>query len=201
MLLLTLLTVACSRQESGEQPPSAEGAQNPSLSLQERRLLTAATIALPPEGLAPESLPDPTSRGAQLLASYCTQCHALPSPASHGAMDWPGVLRRMWVRIDMMQGELGVRIPQAGERTQLLEYLIANAIQVPRVLPAGAGRAEFEALCSRCHTLPDPRIHSPPDWPAVVLRMERNMERMRVRGLTPAEAQQIVTYLQAASRR
>jgi hypothetical protein len=49
--------------------------------------------------------------------------------------------------------------------------------------------------------LPDPRIHSPADWPAVVSRMERNMERMRVSGVTSQQAQQIVLYLETASRR
>jgi hypothetical protein len=59
----------------------------------------------------------------------------------------------------------------------------------------------FQERCSRCHTLPDPRSHSPSDWPAVVMRMERNMERMKVSGVTPDQAQQIITYLGTASRR
>ena len=39
------------------------------------------------------------------------------------------------------------------------------------------------------------------DWPTVVTRMERNMERMKVSGLSPEQAQQIVLYLERASRR
>jgi cytochrome c5 len=167
----------------------------------QRRLVASAMIALPPAGLTPESLPDPTSRGAQLLAGYCTQCHNLPSPATHAAQDWPSVARRMWVRIDMMHGELGVSVPAEADRVQLLTYLIAHAFPVAEQLPAGRGSAVFQAMCSRCHLLPDPRQHSPADWPAVVMRMERNMERMKVRGLTNDQATAIVGYLQGASRR
>lgn len=171
-------------------------------SVQDRRLVEAAVIALPPPGLAPESLPEPASAGARLLVRYCTQCHALPSPAMHGAVDWPGVARRMWVRIDRMQGDLGVSTPSVGERMQLLNYLTAHALRVSlTTLPPGPGRELFELTCSRCHLLPDPGVHSPADWPTVVMRMETNMERMKVRGVTNQEAQQILGYLQMASAR
>jgi hypothetical protein len=119
----------------------------------------------------------------------------------HAAQDWPSVARRMWVRIDMMHGELGVAVPGSGDRVALLNYLLANALKVSEHLPAGAGRDVFETMCSRCHLLPDPRQHSAPDWAAVVMRMERNMERMRVSGVTNQQAQAIITYLGIASRR
>lgn len=184
-------------------PPNSVTATAPASQLpeQDRRLLAAATIALPPEGLTIDSLPTPTARGAQLLATYCTQCHALPAPAMHAAQDWPSVARRMWVRIDMMHGELGIASPTSADRMQLLQYLLAHAMPVAATLPEGRGRAVFEATCSRCHTLPDPRAHSPADWPTVVMRMERNMERMHVAGVTADQAQQIVGYLETVSRR
>jgi cytochrome c5 len=100
-----------------------------------------------------------------------------------------------------MHGELGVRIPSEGERTQVLNYLMSHALQVAANLPAGTGREVFAERCSRCHLLPDPRTHSGADWPAVLMRMERNMERMRVSGVTPEQAQAIVGYLRRASRR
>jgi cytochrome c5 len=170
------------------------------LTVGQQRLLQAAEIALPP-GTAAESLPEPTSPGARILAQYCTQCHALPSPAMHGPVDWPGVVRRMWVRIDMMAGSLGVQIPSTAERSQLLTYLQAHALQVAANLPAGPGRDVFVATCSRCHALADPRMHSPPDWPVVVMRMEKNMEKMRVSGVTHDQETQIIPYLQGASKR
>jgi cytochrome c2 len=170
------------------------------LPLMSQRLLEAASIALPP-GTAPESLPEPTSAGATVLRKYCTQCHALPSPAMHGPVDWPGVARRMWVRIDMMAGSLGIQTPSTAERAELLAYLQANALKVAEHLPPGPGRDAFQATCSRCHALADPMSHSPADWPVVVMRMEKNMEKMRVSGVTHDQATQIVAYLQRASQR
>lgn len=203
LLWLGLALVACSRTESDRAQDVAVQGQgpNPALSVQDRRLLTAATIALPPEGLVPESLPERAQPGAQVLLRYCTQCHALPSPAMHAAQDWPSVARRMWVRIDMMHGELGIATPTSAERIQLLNYLLAHALKVAEHLPAGSGKEVFETTCGRCHTLPDPRTHSPADWPTVVTRMERNMERMKVSGVSPEQAQQIIHYLERASRR
>jgi len=210
ILLAGIALTACAKTES---PPAGGGGGNGTGSQAsasaaaapqsdyEQRLLAAAQIALPPEGLSPDSLPDPQSRGAALLNAYCTQCHALPSPAMHASQDWPGVARRMWVRIDMMHGELGVSIPNEGDRVALLNYLLANSLKVADQLPAGAGRDVFAVMCSRCHNLPDPRSHSPADWGAVIMRMERNMERMRVAGLTHDQTDQIVRYLQTASRR
>lgn len=201
-VLLGLVFAACTQGE----PPSTTATSatavgpNPALTVPERRLLVAASIALPPEGLLPESLPDPGSTGAQLLTAYCTQCHALPSPAMHGAVDWPAAARRMWVRIDMMQGELGLRTPDEAQRMQVLSYLTTHALQVPASLPAGRGSEVFASLCSRCHALPDPQVHSPADWPTVIMRMERNMERMKVTGLTNDQTRTIVTYLRTASR-
>ena len=211
IVLPALLAAACSK--SDQQPAAGTSSTqrdtqrvtapgpNAALSPQERRLLAAATIALPPEGLVPESLPDPTSQGAHQLEQFCTQCHALPSPSMHGAVDWPSVARRMWVRIDMMHGELGVQSPQEGDRGQLLNYLTSHALKVAERLPAGRGREAFQTVCSRCHQLPDPRAHGGADWPGVIMRMERNMERMKVSGVTNDQAQAIMGYLRAASRR
>ena len=135
----------------------------------------------------------------RILQQYCTQCHALPSPAMHGAQDWPFVTRQMWLFIDQLQGELGVQSLTTAERVQLLNYLTANALQVASSLPPGPGKATFEATCARCHVLPDPRRHSPPDWPNVVMRMERNMERFKLSGVSRQMAESIVSYLQMAS--
>jgi cytochrome c5 len=165
----------------------------------EQRILRAAMLSLPPVGVKPESLPEPNSPGARVLQQYCTQCHALPSPAMHGAQDWPFVTRQMWLFIDQLQGDLGVQGPSTAERVQMLNYLTAHALQVAASLPNGAGKATFEATCARCHVLPDPRRHSPPDWPNVVMRMERNMERFKVSGVSRQMAESIVSYLQMAS--
>ncbi len=200
LLVAMVVLVGCAKPESSGQTAAdtTSGAQG--LPMMQQRLLQAANIALPP-GVAPESLPEPTSQGAKILEQYCTQCHALPSPAMHGPVDWPGVVRRMWVRIDMMAGGLGVQIPSTAERSLLLTYLQKNALKIAENLPPGPGKDVFASVCSRCHALADPKIHSAPDWPVVVMRMEKNMEKMRVSGVTRPQAEQIVSYLQAASTR
>jgi cytochrome c5 len=200
LLALSVLGLAACGKPA-ERPAASGTAAAAPLNTQERRLLAAATILLPPEGLKADSLPDPRSRGAQMVVAYCTQCHALPSPATHAAQDWPAVARRMWVRIDMLHGDLGVAVPAEGDRVAMLNYLMANALKVTDHLPDGAGRDVFSAMCSRCHLLPDPRQHSPADWPAVIERMERNMERMKVSGLSHEQAQSIIGYLGKVSRR
>lgn len=198
MVALVVLAGCAQPQPSGQ--ASAASDTTHGLPVIQQRLLEAANIALPP-GVVPESLPEPTSQGAKVLAQYCTQCHALPSPNMHGPVDWPGVTRRMWVRIDMMAGALGIQTPSTSERSVLLAYLQKNALKVAENLPAGAGKETFVAVCSRCHALADPRVHSAPDWPVVVMRMEKNMEKMRVSGVSRPQAEAIVAYLQGASAR
>src|SRR5258706_472532 len=66
-------------------------------------------------------------------------------------------------------------------------------------LPQGPGRPTFSQVCSRCHSLPDPRQHSKDDWPAVVMRMETRMQQMQVNRPQQAEMQEILAYLQQAS--
>jgi cytochrome c5 len=202
LTLAAMVLVGCNQAKPGGQATAGDTttAGTAALTVAQQRLLQSAEIALPP-GMAVESLPEPNSPGAKILAQYCTQCHAVPSPGSHGPVDWPGVLRRMWVRIDMMAGSLGVQIPSTGQRSQLLTYLQAHALKVAQNLPAGPGRDQFEATCSRCHALADPKVHSPPDWPVVVMRMEKNMEKMRVSGVTHDQAVTIIAYLQKASER
>ena len=93
---------------------------------------------------------------------------------------------------------MNVQLPDPGARSTMLSYLTTNALKVSgATLPAGRGRAEFAEVCSRCHALPDPKIHSAQDWLAVFLRMERNMERMNVRQPTQAETSEILAYLQS----
>jgi len=202
LVVAMVVLVGCAKPQPSGQAPAASDTTSgkQGLPMMQQRLLEAANILLPP-GVAPESLPEPTAQGAKILGQYCTQCHALPSPSMHGPIDWTIVLRRMWVRIDMMAGSLGVQIPSTAERSLLLAYLQKHALKVAENLPPGPGKEQFVATCSRCHALADPKVHSPPDWPVVVMRMERNMEKMHVSGVSRPQAEQIVTYLQAASNR
>ncbi len=197
----TLVLIGCLACRAA-QPPRAETQSPPALDRADQLLLAAAKVALPPPGLAAGDLPDPTSRGAQLVIRYCTQCHSLPAPTMHSATDWPSVARRMWLRMEMLPTSVGVQVPPAADRYTILTYLLANSLKVSgSVLPAGKGRDEFATVCSQCHALPDPRVHSPQDWPAVYSRMERNMERMQVKPPTATQTGDILLYLQAQGQR
>lgn len=192
----------------GEGAPQRSGQSAASSAAQEpaggtdRLLLAAAKVALPPPGVGPGDLPEPASNGARAVAQFCSTCHNLPAPTIHSATDWPSVVRRMWLRMDRLSPELRVPIPSVAQRHWILDYLVANALQVSgAALPAGLGRETFSIACSRCHALPDPRQHSPEDWPTVVSRMEQRMNQMNVDVPQPDEMGQILTYLSAVSAR
>ena len=169
-----------------------------------------------PEGIPAADLPEPDSRGARLVARYCSQCHGIPSPRRHVQEDWEATARRMFRRMDHMQRMRGMGGMMGGgmhdrmmnvspatgaEERAIVAYLREHAMRGARAeaLPAGEGRATFGRACSRCHALPDPDQHTPEEWPAVVERMRGHMERMEVEGISDAEAEQIVRYLQRAT--
>jgi hypothetical protein len=152
---------------------------------------------LPPT-FEPQQLPERRSRGAHLVVQYCAQCHNLPNPAMHHAAKWPGIFERMVVRMrgkgnmgelmhDMMAG---VEAPSVDEAEALLVYLRKHSQRPldPKKYPA-VNRPEgqsFKLACQQCHVLPDPGRHTASEWPAVVSRMEKNMEWMnRVVGNRP----------------
>ena len=152
---------------------------------------------LPPT-FARRQLPAPKSAGAKLMMRYCVQCHNLPNPAMHEPKRWPSVVDRMVFRMQG-KGNLGplmadlmaeVEAPTEDEQRTLLSYLARYAQKpldpkkIPEVLqPAGES---FRIACSQCHALPDPRRYTAAQWPAVVERMQENMEWMnRVVGSKP----------------
>jgi len=135
-------------------------------------------------------LPERDSRGAQLLVRYCVQCHNLPNPAMHHAAKWPAIFERMVVRM-RGKGNLGelmremmaeVQAPTQDEAGELLVYLQRYAQKPidPKKYPEifGAEGRSFKLACEQCHVLPDPQRHTAVEWPAVVARMEKNMEWM-----------------------
>ena len=152
---------------------------------------------LPPTFGLPQ-LPAPKSRGARLAVQYCVQCHNLPNPAMHHAAKWPAIFERMVVRMRgrgnlgelMHEMMAGVEAPTSAEAEILLAYLqkysqrALDPSKYPAVnLPEGQS---FKLACQQCHVLPDPQRHKASEWPAVVARMEKNMEWMnRVVGNRP----------------
>lgn len=151
-----------------------------------------------PPGFEPAQLPDPRSDAARLVLRYCVQCHNLPNPAMHEAAKWPKVVKRMVERMRghgnmgrlMTEMMGGLEAPDDREVVRLVAYLQRNAQAPldPKLVPE-AFRPEgepFRLACKQCHTLPDPRRYTAAQWPAVVARMERNMEWMnRVVGSKP----------------
>jgi hypothetical protein len=152
---------------------------------------------LPPTFEAAQ-LPERGARGARLTIQYCVQCHNLPNPAMHHAAKWPTIVERMVLRMEgkgnmgrlMHEMMAGVQAPNADETKTLLAYLQKHA-QKPldaRKVPAAftAEGEPFRLACNQCHVLPDPKRYTAKQWPAVVARMQENMEWMnRVVGTQP----------------
>ena len=151
-----------------------------------------------PPGFEPAMLPEPRSRGAQLTQRYCVQCHNLANPAMHDAGRWPAVVARMVPRMEgkgnmgklMAEMMAGVEAPSPADEQAITAYHRKHAQRPldPKQIPeVNAPAAEpFRLACGQCHVLPDPRRHTAKEWPAVVARMQRNMEWMnRVVGSKP----------------
>lgn len=143
-----------------------------------------------PPGFTPGMLPEPGSRGAQLTRRYCVQCHNLANPAMHDAARWPSVVNRMVPRMQgkgnmgklMSEMMAGVQAPSPEETEVIVAYHVKHGqkpIDPARIPEVNAPSAEpFRLACGQCHVLPDPRRHSAKEWPAVVARMQKNMEWM-----------------------
>ncbi len=170
---------------------------------------------LPPTFEA-RQLPEPGSRGAELTLRYCVQCHNLPNPAMHHAEKWPAIVQRMVQRMEgkgnlgtlMAEMMAGVNAPGAEDTKAIVAYLERHSqkpldpARYPEVnRPSGEA---FRLACNQCHTLPDPQRYSAAEWPAVVSRMQDNMEWMnRVVGSrpTPGEPQLRVEEINAFLRK
>ena len=152
---------------------------------------------LPPTFEA-RQLPEPKSRGARLTIQYCVQCHNLPNPAMHHAAKWPSIVNRMVPRMEgrgnmgklMADMMAGVKAPSLEEVKILVAYLRKYAQKPldPKKFPEAftAAGEPFRLACNQCHVLPDPQRYTAKEWPAVVARMQENMEWMnRVVGTRP----------------
>jgi len=153
-----------------------------------------------PPGLMPEQLPDAGGQSALLMQTYCTQCHALPGPGRHTAEQWPQVLERMFVLMDVADrfgGLLGnVKTPSLHERDQLNHYLVLHALKSVTAKPQGVGASAFENHCGGCHALPDPAQYSHLDGSNLIKRMQRNMEVMKYAPPSADTMMQIQLYWQ-----
>ncbi len=76
-------------------------------------------------GQAAKPLPEPASAGAKLVSTYCTQCHAAPTPELHTAAEWSAVTARMSTNISNFNasGWRGVSVPSEADMKTILGYL------------------------------------------------------------------------------
>jgi hypothetical protein len=134
---------------------------------------------MPPE-LAPSLFPAPESAGARLVAHYCGQCHFAPAPGQHIAAEWPKVLERMDLLVEVTarfgRQLKSLETPSRNERALIGEYLAAHALR-PLADP-GAAPADYRALCGDCHAAPDPAAYPHADWGALLARMAAHRQTM-----------------------
>ena len=189
-IALLLLLAACAAAADELDEARSRWAKSPQGPMLERLL---------PPTFAPQQLPEADSQGARLTLRYCVQCHNLANPAMHHAEKWPAIVDRMVVRMEgrgnlgrlMAEMMAGVKAPTPEETRTLTDYLQRHA-QVPldpkRYPEVNRPSAEaFRLACNQCHVLPDPKRHTRAEWPAVVARMQENMEWMnRVVGTQPS---------------
>lgn len=172
---------------------------------------------VPTKGVDPEHLPDPRSNEAVTYAKFCSQCHPLPSPKRNSAKDWKTLVERMDARMRMMSrmggGMMGmmkrmmgrerVEAMTAAEKSAIIGYLEKNALQTldkSKVTSLDApGYTAFERICSQCHELPDPAIHTKSEWPQVVRKMEENIGETGVAAPTAKEKKLILEFLRRHS--
>jgi hypothetical protein len=87
---------------------------------------TAGMTWRPLPGVAKaKPLPDLGSRGATLVTTYCTQCHAAPSPTLHTVAEWASVTSRM--QPHMSRGPSGIKLPTGEEMQVILAYMQQHA--------------------------------------------------------------------------
>ncbi|MEJ2216834.1 MAG: hypothetical protein P8099_09480 [Gemmatimonadota bacterium] len=198
------------------------GSLTDSLSRQQRwRMISSIGTGLPPENFQVSDLPEPRSYGAAMLQVYCEQCHWLPSPQMHSAAEWPLLVRRMLLRMHMLQDRLGgplinnlvggwmvdiikkVGVPSPQQVDSIVTYLERNALPVAKAGEVGNSTSArlFAEKCSVCHQTPSPSAHTAQEWQSVVARMESNMAEMDVRPLTADQVQQITAYLQEHAKK
>ncbi len=156
-------------------------------------------IVIPSFGLTADQLPDPQSKGAVLFASYCSQCHNLPSPKMHSTNDWPVRFEKMMDHALLMAGASpGVKTPADKEKKEIVSYLEKNGF---RDLPANSPlRAEPEAFnvvwfCSVCHAVPDPDQFPAKEWSKIVDRMNSYRKKQGREEMSNSDRKGIINFL------
>lgn len=79
------------------------------------------------------ALPDTGSLGAELLVSYCSQCHNAPPPGLHTQGEWLAITHKMRDIIDAEshQQVMEIRMPSQDELNLIVNYLQFHAHAAP----------------------------------------------------------------------
>jgi hypothetical protein len=79
-------------------------------------------------------------------------------------------------------GMMGMREMHRNMMQRMMGRALPSAID-PAVLPDldSPGAQALQQVCTQCHNLPDPRLHTAAEWPIVVDRMARRMQMMHGR--------------------
>jgi len=99
----------------------------------------------------------------------------------------------------MKRHRMNIQIPGQEEENKLLAYLQDNALIPvdPKDFDLKSSKEAllFQNICSQCHALPDPKLHTPEDLPNVVDRMRKNSEVMGMKVFENEERNDIVKFL------
>lgn len=81
----------------------------------------------------PSAFPDASSLGAELLQSYCSQCHNAPRPGLYTQAEWTGITHKMHDIIGAQSHAevLGIRMPSQDEFNAIVNYLEFHAAGKP----------------------------------------------------------------------
>ncbi len=152
-----------------------------------------------PFGLTANQLPDPQSKGAALLASYCGQCHNLPSPKMHSTGDWPMRFEKMMDHAMLMAGTSpDVKIPVDKEKKELVSYLEKNGFrELPANSPLRGEPQVFNVIwfCSVCHAVPDPDQFPAKEWGKIVDRMNSYRKKQGREEMSNSDRKVVINFL------
>ena len=101
-------------------------------------------------------------------------------------------------------GMMWMKAPSVEEQEVIVDYLKAHSLKpiTPGALPSleSPEAISFKNVCSQCHALPDPKLHTAGEWTNVVERMRINMRVMGKPVITDQEKNEIVGYLAQHAR-
>ena len=102
-----------------------------------------------------------------------------------------------------MGAMIKIEAPSPQEGAELLTYLKRYSLLAAdqsklEHLDSPSGIA-FLQTCAQCHALPDPKQHTPQEWPDVVAQMKQNMQFMHKPLIQPKEEALIVQFLQLSA--